>query len=211
MAFILCSLTGTALSWYIRLDDTYKQDWHAFVQAFKKQFSSQKNAYYDRVEALNLSKKDNETVRHFALKVHQLVEKGWCNENASTNNLKCNEIFTKGIPKNLKDFANKRQIKQTLKVLYNVTQIKKKKITFDQYSRSDLEGPKIAICETASNVVFVLNSSVTTKDHYFRTALQEATDAFNNILLDFVYTQKLEIYDPLQHQAHPPQQHLLFA
>ena len=82
MAFIQCSLTGTALSWYIRLNDTYEQDWHAFVQAFKKQFSSQKNAYYAQVEALNLSKKDNETVRHFALKVQQLVEKGWCNENA---------------------------------------------------------------------------------------------------------------------------------
>ena len=102
MAFIQCSLTGTALSWYIRLNDTYKHDWHAFVQAFKKQFSSQKNAYYAQVEALNLTKKDNETVRHFALKVQQLVEKGWCNENASTINLKCNEIFTKGLPKTLK-------------------------------------------------------------------------------------------------------------
>ena len=101
MAFIQCSLTGTAFSWYIRLNDTYKHDWHAFVQAFKKQFSSQKNAYYAQVEALNLTKKDNETVRHFALKVQQLVEKGWCNENASTINLKCNEIFTKGLPKNL--------------------------------------------------------------------------------------------------------------
>ena len=40
-----------------------------------------------------------------------------------------------------------------LKVLYNVTQIKKKKITFEQYSRIHLQGPKIAICETASNVV----------------------------------------------------------
>ena len=107
MAFIQCSLTGTALSWYIRLNDTYKHDWHAFVQAFKKQFSSQKNAYYAQVEALNLTKKDNETVRHFALKVQQLVEKGWCNENASTINLKCNEIFTKGLPKSLKDFAKK--------------------------------------------------------------------------------------------------------
>ena len=38
MAFIQCSLTCTALSWYIRLNDTYKHDWHAFVQAFKKQF-----------------------------------------------------------------------------------------------------------------------------------------------------------------------------
>ena len=35
MAFIQCSLTGTALSWYICSNDTYKQDWHAFVQAFK--------------------------------------------------------------------------------------------------------------------------------------------------------------------------------
>ena len=117
MAFIQCSLTGTALSWYIRLKDTYKHDWHAFVQAFKKQFSSQKNAYYAQVEALNLTKKDNETVRHFALKIQQLVEKGWCNENASTINLKCNEIFTKGLPKNLKDFANKRQVKDTSTVL----------------------------------------------------------------------------------------------
>ena len=97
MAFIQCSLTGTALSWYIRLNDTYKHDWHAFVQAFKNQFSSQKNAYYAQVQ--------------------QLVEKGWCNENASTINLKCNEIFTKGLPKNLKDFANKRQVKHTSTVL----------------------------------------------------------------------------------------------
>ena len=88
-----------------------------FVQAFKKQFSSQKNAYYAQVDALNLSKKDNETVRHFALKDQQLVEKGWCSENASTINFKCNEIFTKGLPKNPKDFANKRQVKHTSTVL----------------------------------------------------------------------------------------------
>ena len=88
-----------------------------FRTSFQKQFSSQKNAYYAQVEALNLSKKDNETVRHFALKVQQLVEKGWCNGNASTINLKCNELFTKGLPKNLKDFANKRQVKHTSTVL----------------------------------------------------------------------------------------------
>ena len=117
MASIQCSLTGTAHSWYIRLNDTYKQGWHAFVQAFKKQFSSQKIAYFAQVEAINLSKKYNGTIRQFALKVQQLVEKGWCNENASTFNLKCNEIFTKGLPKNLKDFANKRQVKHTFTVL----------------------------------------------------------------------------------------------
>ena len=69
------------------MNDTYKQDWSAFVQAFKKQFSSQKNAYYAQVEALTLAKKDNEPVRHFVLKVQQLVEKSWFNENASTINL----------------------------------------------------------------------------------------------------------------------------
>ena len=118
MAFIQCSLTGTALScWYIRLNDTYKQDWSALVQTFKEQISSQKNAYYAQVEALTLVKEDNETVRHFALKVQQLVEKGCCNENASTINLKCNEVLTKGLPKNLKDFAKKRQVKHTSTVL----------------------------------------------------------------------------------------------
>ena len=79
----------------------------------KSNFHYRKNAYYAQVEALSLMKKDIETVRHFALRVQQFVEKGWCNENASTINLKCNEVFTKGLPKNLKDFANKRLVKHT--------------------------------------------------------------------------------------------------
>ena len=50
---------------------------------------------------MSLMKKDNETVRLFALRVQQLVKKGWCNESASTINLKNNGIFTKGLPKKL--------------------------------------------------------------------------------------------------------------
>ena len=69
MASIQGSITGTTLSWYVRLYDTYEQDWHAFVQAFKK------NNFIAQVEGPNLFKKDNETVRHFALKDQQLVEK----------------------------------------------------------------------------------------------------------------------------------------
>ena len=61
---------------------------------FKSNSLLKKKAYYAQVETLNLSKNDNETVRHIALKVQQLVEKGWCNANSSTINLKCNEIFT---------------------------------------------------------------------------------------------------------------------
>ena len=77
---------------------------NSFVQAFKKQFSSEKNAYYAQVEALNLTKKDNETVRHFALKVQQLVE------NAGV--LRTHPLFTSNVMKFLqKDFP------KTLKTL----------------------------------------------------------------------------------------------
>ena len=117
MAYIQCSLIGTALDWYTNLHISYKQQWNSFAQLFKKQFSSQKTAYYAQVEAMSLMKKDNETVRHFALRVQQLVKKGWCNENAATINLKNNEIFTKGLPKKLKDFAHKRQVKHVSTLL----------------------------------------------------------------------------------------------
>ena len=40
-----------------------------------------------------------------------------CNENAATINLKNNEIFTKGLPKKLKDFAHKRQVKHVSTLL----------------------------------------------------------------------------------------------
>ena len=78
---------------------------------FKKQFLSQNTAYYAQVEAMSRMKKDNGTVRHFALRVQQLVKKGWCNESTATINLKNNEISTKGLPKKLKDLAHKRQVK----------------------------------------------------------------------------------------------------
>ena len=56
-------------------------------------------------------------LRHFALRVQQLVKKGWCNENAATIKLKNNEIFTKGLPKKLNDFAHKRQVKHVSTLL----------------------------------------------------------------------------------------------
>ena len=103
MSLLYCSLTGTASNWYDRLPQIYKDDWSSFLQIFKKQFYSQKHAYHAQIEALSLVKKDNENVRHFALKVDTLVKQGWYYEYSSTINLKCNEIFTRGLPKNLKD------------------------------------------------------------------------------------------------------------
>ena len=66
---------------------------------------------------LNPSTFSKRITKHFALKVQQLAEKGWCTENASTINLKCNEVFTKGLPENLKDSANKRQVEHSSTVL----------------------------------------------------------------------------------------------
>ena len=83
-----------------------------------------------------------------------------------------------------------------LKVLYNVCKMKKKSINFEQCARLHLDRPNIAICETASNAVFLLNSSFTTKDNYFRVAIDEACEAFNTVLIEFGYTQKIEVYDP---------------
>ena len=86
---------------------------------------------------------------------------------SKVHNLKAAKFHTMAFKLSLEINKNKITPKcliAFLKVLYIVTQIKKKKITFDQYSRIHLEGPKIAICETSSNVVFVLNSSFTSKD-----------------------------------------------
>ena len=66
---------------------------------------------------MSLVKKDNETVRHFALREQQLGKKEWCNESASTINLKNNEIFTKGLHKKLKDFAHRRQVEHVSTLL----------------------------------------------------------------------------------------------
>ena len=51
-------------------------------------------------------------MKQYAILPQQLVKKGWCKENAATINPKNNEIFSKRLPKKLKDFAHKRQIKR---------------------------------------------------------------------------------------------------
>ena len=66
---------------------------------------------------MSLMKKEDETVRRFALRVQHLVKKGWCNESASTINLKNNEFFTKGLSKKVKDFAHRRQVKHVSTLL----------------------------------------------------------------------------------------------
>ena len=73
-----------------------------------------------------------------------------------------------------------------LKVLYNVCRIKKKVISFEQYSRIRMGVPKIAICETTSDSVFVINTSFTSRDAVFHHALADACDEFDATMLGFV-------------------------
>ena len=94
-----------------------------------------------------------------------------------------------------------------LKVVYNICKRKKKLINFEQNGRLQLHVPKNATCETTSNMVFVLNSSFTTKDEFFRVAIAEACDAFNKMLLHFGCTKNLENYDPQMPQVNSPQTH----
>ena len=72
---------------------------HFFLQIFKKQFYSQKHAYHAQIEAPSVVKIDNENVRHYALKVENLVKQGWY---PSTMHLKGNEFFIRGLPKKVK-------------------------------------------------------------------------------------------------------------
>ena len=79
----------------------------------KNIFFSQKTEFYAQIEAQTSTKKQIETVRHYALKDQQIVGKGLCNDSATSFNLKCNKAFKKAITKNLRDIAHKRNFKRT--------------------------------------------------------------------------------------------------
>ena len=114
MAFIQCSLTGTALSWYIRSNDTYKQDWHAFVQALKKNNSLHKRT-------LTMLKLKPLTYPRKIMKQYATLHSKFNSWLKKAGVMRMRPLLTsnvmKGLPKNVKDFANKRQVKHTSTVL----------------------------------------------------------------------------------------------
>ena len=115
--FYTMFLKGTALSWYIRSNDTYKQDWHAFVQAYKKQFSSQKKHTMLKMKPLTYQKR---TMKQYVI-LHLKFNSWLINAGVMRMHLllflNVMKFLPKGLPKNLKDFANKRQVKHTSTVL----------------------------------------------------------------------------------------------
>ena len=92
---IHCSLCEITLSWFLRLHEFYKNDWSAVVSAIQKKIPF------------------TESWRNFAQKGQHSIGEGWCNESAASINLECNESFTRGLPRKLKDFAQERQVTHT--------------------------------------------------------------------------------------------------
>ena len=97
----------------MRLHESYKNDWSAFVSSFEKEFSSQKTAYYAQVDAQALTKGGTENLRDYALKFEQIFENFWSKKPAATHNLKCKKTITGGLLKRLQDSVHKRQVKHT--------------------------------------------------------------------------------------------------
>ena len=101
MAYLESYLSGIAVNWFLRLHDSYKNDCSSFVSALKKQFFSQKTAFYAQEGAQDFIKKKLKPyiVTLWKFNVQHLVKNGWCNESAATINLKCNDIFSPVLPK----------------------------------------------------------------------------------------------------------------
>ena len=72
-AYSLSSLSGVALSWLLRLHESYRIDWSAFVSAFEENFFSLKSFVLKTSSSSSRNKKETENVRHCALKVQAVV------------------------------------------------------------------------------------------------------------------------------------------
>jgi len=66
MYFFQDSLSGAALSWYMRLDNTKIRRWKDLVEAFVKQYKYNMDIAPDRTSLSNLGKKDKESIREYA-------------------------------------------------------------------------------------------------------------------------------------------------
>ena len=64
--FFQDSLSGVALSWYMRLDNTKIQIWKDLMDVFVKQYKYNMSIALDRTNLSNLEKKGKESIREYA-------------------------------------------------------------------------------------------------------------------------------------------------
>jgi len=73
MHFFQDSLSGAALSWYMRLDNTKIQKWKDLVDAFVKQYKYNMDIAPDRTSLSNLEKRDKKSIREYAQRWRDLA------------------------------------------------------------------------------------------------------------------------------------------
>jgi hypothetical protein len=73
MHFLQDSLSGVALSWYMRLDNTKIRKWKDLVDAFVKQYKYNMDITPDRTNLSNLEKRDKESIREYAQRWRDLA------------------------------------------------------------------------------------------------------------------------------------------
>ena len=73
MHFFQDSLSGAALSWYMRLDNTRIHTWKDLVDAFIKQYKYNMDIAPDRTSLSNLEKGDKESIREYAQRWRDLA------------------------------------------------------------------------------------------------------------------------------------------
>jgi hypothetical protein len=73
MHFFQDSLSGAALSWYMRLDNTRIHTWKDLVDAFIKQYKYNMDIALDKTSLSNLEKGDKESIREYAQRWRDLV------------------------------------------------------------------------------------------------------------------------------------------
>jgi hypothetical protein len=67
------NLSGVALSWYMRLDNTKIRKWKDLVDAFVKQYKYNMDITPDRTSLSNLEKRDKESIREYAQRWRNLA------------------------------------------------------------------------------------------------------------------------------------------
>ena len=96
--YIWCYLSRITSSWFCNLIKFRS----AFVSAFNEQVSSKKSLSYEKVKNQALTMKKTENVGHYAVKVQQRNDNGWCDESAATTDFMCFAVFNRRSQKSWK-------------------------------------------------------------------------------------------------------------
>ena len=106
----------------------------------KKHFTAQETAFCAQVEAQNLAKTKTKNVRFYDLIAQQTILKTWGNVSTATNNLKCNECFSRVLPRKTDGFCSKTASQiyiQRYRIFHSISYTDFEDITFENFCTPD--------------------------------------------------------------------------